>query len=320
MIPLDRLIKIIPQDQAVANKALAVSLQGITGIGLLTLADLAAAAANVQTTAGLPLITNATSAVSSAATASIQQSVATGTGQYGTLTMDDILGTAAGHVSANVLKQAAGTFGTMDLSPLISVYTMMNSTVSGAYGDPVAGPVIIPGGIAAGTYTNATTAFNGEAPQPGPPPPAIQITGGLGLLLDATEAIDSVTQDNPDGVASLNTGWQDIMNQLTLETRNQSMADLNFGELGNQVTNIYSLDISLPQYGQDTVKGGVAEFLQDVVDLPQLTAQAVVAVMRQGQTNLTATMIASNDAVPVGANPPTPPAALLPAQPPYSAP
>jgi len=170
MIPLDRLKQIIPQDQALANKALAVSLQGITGIGSLTLSRLASAAAKVQTTAGLPLVAAQTNAVSSSAVNSILNSVGTGTGQNGTVQLNDILGTAVGYISANVLTNAVVTFSTMNLTALINVYSTMANTVNGDYGDPVTGPVVIPTGVANGTYSNATTAFNGEA--------AGNVTGG----------------------------------------------------------------------------------------------------------------------------------------------
>jgi hypothetical protein len=76
----------------------------------------------------------------------------------------------------------------------------------------------------------------------------------------------------------------------------------------------------LPDYGQDTSVGGTAAFMQGVADMSNITGQAVIAVMRQGQTNLASTGIASNAQVPDAPNPPLPQAPLLPAQPPYPAP
>ena len=60
--------------------------------------------------------------------------------------------------------------------------------------------------------------------------------------------------------------------------------------------------------------------MQSVADLSNITGQAIIAVMRQGQTNLTSTGITSNAQVPDEPNPPIPQAPLLPAQPPYPAP
>jgi hypothetical protein len=313
MTTLDRLTQIIPPDQAVANKALAVSLQGITGIGALTLSRLATAAANVQTTTGLPLIAAQTSAVSPAAVTSILNSVGTGTGQNGTVQLNDILGTAVGYVSANALTTAVSTFTTMNLVALIDVYSTMANTVNGDYGDPITGPVVIPTGAASGTYSNAATAFDGES--------AGNVTGGLGLIPVSYSTISNVVAANPTQIATLNSSWANIMSQLALEKTTQAKADLDFALLtANSTSSIYSLVYSLPDYGQDTSVGGTAAFMQGVADLSNITGQAVIAVMRQGQTNLTSTGIASNAQVPAEPNPPIPPAPLLPAQPPYPAP
>lgn len=313
MTTLDRLSTIIPPDQAVANKALAVSLQGITGISQLTLSRLAAAASQVQTTAGLPLVAAQTSAVSQQSVNTILSTVGTGTGQNGTVTLYDVLGTAAGYISANVLISATGTLSTMtNISALSNVYLTMSNTVNGVYGDPVTGPVVIPSGIANGTYSNATAAFNGETD---PMDPTI---GGVGLIVAANQTISNVVSANPTQVTSLNSGWANIMSQLNLEKSTQAKANLDFALLtANDTQSIYSLAFSLPNYGQDTSVGGTAEFMQNVADMSNLTGQTIIAVMRQGQTNLEATGLSSNAQVPDNPNPPLPPAPLLPAQPPY---
>ena len=55
-ITYERLSLIIPPDQALANKAIQVSLQQIKNISTLSLAQLAAAFSNMQTTRDLPAI------------------------------------------------------------------------------------------------------------------------------------------------------------------------------------------------------------------------------------------------------------------------
>jgi hypothetical protein len=205
------------------------------------------------------------------------------------------------------------TFATMNLVALIDVYSTMANTVNGDYGDPVTGPVVIPTGLANGTYSNAATAFDGES--------AGNVTGGLGLIPASYTTISNVVASNPSQVTSLNSSWANIMSQLALEKTTQAKADLDFALLtANSTSSIYSLVYSLPDYGQDTSVGGTAAFMQGVADLSNITGQAVIAVMRQGQTNLTSTGIASNAQVPDAPNPPIPPAPLLPAQPPYPAP
>ena len=102
MTALNQLSQIIPQDQALANKALAVSLQGITGISSLTLPQIASAEGNFQTTAGLPLISAQKQAVPPATAYVLLQATATGSGPNGSLGIVDFLGTAAGYPAASV--------------------------------------------------------------------------------------------------------------------------------------------------------------------------------------------------------------------------
>ena len=303
MTTLDQLIQIIPQDQALANKALAVSLEGITNIGSLSLPKFANAVANVQTTAGLPLISAQTSAVSPATVSSIISSIGGGTGQGGTLQIDNVLGTAAGYVSANVLINATSTFSTMSLSGLINVYGEMANTVNGVYGDPVAGPVIIPTGPEAGTYANADSAFT------------------TALIPAAISQVGNVVSADPSQVTLLNSNWANIMSQLALEKSTQAKANLDFTQLTpNSTSSIYSFVFSLPQYGQDTTVGGMSQFIQSVADTSNLTGEAIIAALRQGQTNLPSTGIGGSSQIPADPIPPLPQAQLTPAQYPYPLP
>ena len=303
MTTLDQLSQIIPQDQALANKALAVSLEGITNIGALTLSKFANAVANVQTTAGLPLISAQTSAVSPATVSSIISAIGGGTGQGGTIQIDNVLGTAAGYVSANVLINATSTFNTMSLTGLISVYGEMANTVNGVYGDPVAGPVIIPTGPEAGTYANADAAFT------------------TALIPAAISQVGNVVSADPVQVNSLNNNWANIMSQLALEKSTQAKANLDFTQLTpNSTSSIYSFVFSLPQYGQDTTVGGMSQFIQSVADTSNLTGEAIIAALRQGQTNLPSTGIGGSSQIPSNPIPPLPQAQLIPAQYPYPQP
>ena len=301
MTALDQLIQMIPQDQAIANKALSVGLLDITGIQKLSLQQFASAVGNVQTTAGLPIVSAQTQAVTPAVANSVLSTTATGSGQNGTLSIVDFMGTAAGYPAAGVLTGAAATFTTFaNLEPLIGIYGTMANTVNGTFGDPVTGPVIIPSGPAAGTYANAEVAF----------------TTAL-IPVSQTEIANQVSA-NPSQVSSLNSGFTKITNQTALETTNQAKANLDFTQLtANSTSSIYSFVYSLPQYGQDTTKGGMAQFLQGLADMTTLSGEAMIGAMREGQAQLNTTGIGSNAQVP--ANPATPPpqANLLTAHYPY---
>lgn len=307
MTALNQLSQMIPQDQALANKALAVSLQGITGISLLSLPQFASAVGNVQTTAGLPLISAQKQAVPPATAATLLSKTATGSGPNGSLGIVDFLGTAAGYPAASVLTAAGVTFSQFaNLQPLINVYGFMANTVNGTFGDPTTGPIIIPGGPAAGTYANAEVAFTGVG------------GSGIGLIPAAQSEIANQVATNPAQVSSLNSGFTKITNQTTTETLNQTKANLDFTQLtANSTSSIYSMVQSLPQYGQDTTEGGMAQFMQGVADKTTLTGQAIIAAMREGQSSLNSTGISSNAQVPAQPASPPPQAKLLPAQYPY---
>ena len=306
----DRLSTIIPPDQALANKALSVSLLGITGIQALSLPQFANAVAKVQTTAGLPLVSALTEPVSNATVSIILSSVGTGTGQNGTVTIEDILGTAGGYVSANALTNSATVINSMPVlgvpgnpASLVGIYTYMSETVNGTFGDPLTGPVTIPDGPAAGSYGNANDAFN------------------TALLPAAYAEVANVVSADPTDVAALNSYWTAIINQLIAEQQNQAKANLNFTQLTpNSTSSIYGLVFSLPNYGQDNVVGGMAQFMQSVANLSDLGGQAIVAAMREGQTNLNGTGLSTNASVPDNPIPPIPPAPLIPAQYPYPLP
>jgi hypothetical protein len=156
--PLDQLSQMIPPDLALANKALAVSMQGITNISTLSLPSLASAAANVQTTFGLPAVSAQTSAVAPATASSLLATAGSGTGTNGTVLINNVMGTAAGTVMTDALTNSVSIINGLAIQGLGQVYKDMLNTVNGVYGNPITGPVKIPSGPAAGTYPAATAA------------------------------------------------------------------------------------------------------------------------------------------------------------------
>lgn len=320
--PYDQLSLMIPPDLALANKALAVSMQGITNISTLTLPALASASANVQTTYGLPLVNAQTSAVPPASAAAIGKSVGTGTGQNGTIKVIDILGTAAGVVSGPAMGNTNTILATMGTSDLQAGYQNMLNTVQGKYTvrvqpvpptDPVTYlgyQVIIPGGPGAGKY-------------PASPVPSAQVAVdtafSAGLIPALRNLISSYAGRYPTQYANLNTNWTNMINQLNLEKLQQTNANLNFAQLSaNDKQSIYGLVFALPQYGADTTAGGSNQFIQDLVVQNNFGGESIVATLRQGQTNLGATGIGSNNQVPVTPNPlPPESTGLSPSQYPY---
>jgi len=315
MTALDRLSQITPPDIALANKALSVSMLQITGIASMNLPDFANTVVNVQTTYGLPLITNATSAVPPNSANAIIGKLGAGTGNNGTITIADAMGTIAGVVSANALANTIEITSTMNLSNLSNIYIDMTATANGSYGDITTGPIVIPSGPANGTYDNLNAAFSGQEASG-------NTAGGPGLIPATTSnVIPSIVATYPNQTANLNTNWSNMATQLNLEKSIQASADIVFANLlPNSTSSIFSFVFSLPTYGQDTTVGGTAQFLEAAADKTTLGGEAIIATLRQGQSNVTSSSIKPSINVPSNPNPPPAQANLLPAQPPYPPP
>jgi hypothetical protein len=316
MIAYDRLSQIIPSDQALAAKAVATSLQQIAGITNMTLPVLANAVINLQTTNNLPLITALTQAVPT----SVSDYLANIAGTTGnSVVVCDVLGIAAGYQVTDYFLNTVSTFANTNIAYLTTVYQTMNSVVGNVYGDPVAGPVTIPGGQpAAGTYyavtsnavvttTAADSAFTGTG---GDTPPT-----GPGLLPAATNAIVSIATTSSAQVSTLNSYFTSMAAQVTQEKDLQSKAQIDFANLiPNNSPTVYSLVYNLPSYGVQTEAGGMAQFWEGVANISTFTGQAVVATLREGVNlaRLGNAGIQTNTLVPSNPNPPLAQANLIP--------
>lgn len=326
MISLERLQQIIPADQALANKALATSLQQIAGITNMTLPTLAQAVANLETTKDLPAISSLEEAVPPAI-ANYYINTLGNNGQP--LLVCDVLGIAAGYKVANIFINTVSTLANTNVSYLTSIYNTMSNVVVGTYGDPTAGPVVIPGGSpAAGSYypttgnvgnltnviisTAAESALTGSG---GDTPPT-----GPGLIPVATIEISNIVVSSPGQVSTLNSNFTSLGAQVTLEKSLQAKAQIDFANLTpNSNPTVYSLIYSLPFYGQQNEQGGLFQFWEGVADISTFTGQALVATMREGhnQQYLDNAGIQTNNHIPADPVPPIPTANLIPST--YSA-
>jgi hypothetical protein len=319
MIAYDRLQQIIPPDQALANKALSVSLAQITNIGTLTLPALASAVGNIATTRDLPLISSLTTAVPPEV-AAYYNTLAIGSGVNNTIQVVDVIGLASGWVATSAFGQTVSLYGNMNMTELTTVYNTMTNAASGTYGNTTAGPLTIPGGLpCAGTYTG--TEIEIIIPNPTPPPANITVIGYDPTALDlamtcllgsANVAIINLQNTYPTECAELNALWNGMANQVTSENSLQNTINLNYANLQpNSTTSIYSFIYSLPSYGNDTAEGGLSQMLENMSDLTTLGGQAVVACLRQGRntTALSNAGIPTNLTIPITTA--TPPQATL---------
>jgi hypothetical protein len=296
MIPYDRLSQIVPADQALACKALSVSLSQIAGLSTMTLPVLANAVSAQETTYDLPLISALTTAVPPAV-AQYFANTASGTGPGNSVVIYDLLGTAAGYVSAGAMANTVSNLATINVANLTSTYQTMANVVNGVYGDPAMGPITIPTGPYANTYADAEDAFANA------------------LIPGAQSQISTVVSAYPRATANLNTNWNAMASQLTLEKNLQGQAGLNFANLvPNSAGSMYSFIFNMPTYGRDTQVGGTGQLVESVADSTTFTGQAVIASLREGrnQVALQSVGISTNSSIPADPNPPAPTANLIP--------
>ena len=303
MIAYDRLSQIIPADQALAAKALATGLEQITGITNMTLPTLALAVSGLETITGPNQITALTTAVP----ASVAANVANIAGTAGQpVVVCDVLGIAAGYRITSNLITTVSTLANTNTVTLTSIYQNMDSVVGNVYGDPVAGPVIIPGGQpAAGTYTattdglgnvlvtaadSAMTGSGGDTPPTGP-----------GLIPVAQIEIANIANNDTAQVSVMNTNFTSMTAQIQQEKTLQSRAQIDFANLvANNNSTVFSLISNLPSYGQQTEPGGQRDFWSGVADQTTFTGQAIVATLQEGvnQAALDAAGIQTNSIIP----------------------
>ena len=302
MITYDRLSQIVPAGQALACKALSVSLQQIAGISTMRLPDLANAVIPQQTTRDLPLISALTVAVPPAVADYFSSTVAVGSGPNDSIVVCDIIGTAGGFVSAGAMANTISNLANVNVVSLASTYSTMANVVDGTYGDPTTGPVVIPTGPYANTYLDAEEAFANA------------------LIPGAQSQIGTVVSSYPSQTANLNTNWNNMAAQLTREISLQAQAGINYANLvPNSTSSMYSFIFTLPSTGRDTQAGGICQLVESVADYTSFTGQAVIACLREGrnQVALQSVGITTNADIPSEPNPPAPTANLIPST--YSA-
>jgi hypothetical protein len=310
MITYARLKNIIPEDQALANKALSVALEQINGISVVDLPTLANTVSALETTRDLPLITALTQAVPASVANYYTSTLAVGGGSNGDIRVVDIIGLAAGWVATTAFARTVAIFATMNLATLTSIYQRMDTALTGGYGLTDSGPIVIPAGPGAGTYNGTVN----PTPPPDYDPTAISLA--MATLTSAAQTeIANLQTTYPTQTAELNTLWNSMAQQISREDTLQALINLDYADLvANDRNSIYSLIYSLPTYGTETEVGGMAWFLETMADLTTQAGEAVVATLREGRNSvaLNSAGIVTNTRIPGDPNPPPEQAELLP--------
>lgn len=202
----------------------------------------------LNTTEGLPLIQNQTTAVDSSVTDYFANNVATGSGPNGTITTYDVIGLAIDSDDfASRLATATATINTLDgLGELTALKT---------------------------TYTNMLGSANNAAM--------------LAYIATANADIVTIAAAQPALVATLNTAWTYMANLLNKQKGYQNQAGLDYFNLQAADKNsVYSLVQNLLQYAQITTAQDACEFLQNIADTTTLGGQAIDGAMREARNTV----------------------------------
>jgi len=299
VIPYQRLARIVPSDQALACKAIQVSLQQIKNISGLTLAQLAEVFLNMETTRDLPAISALQQAVPASVAAFYSADYATGSGPNGTLVITDLLGAAVGVPYTSDITNVTTTINSMTtagfLTTLTDTYTRMKNTVDGVYTD-FSGNVVIPPGPGSGTYGNADAAMQA-------------------LISNATVQVSTIQSSYPTQSSVLNSNFNGMASHLASENTNLTLASIDIANLSSSGRGpIMSFVQILPNYGINTEQNGPNQFLETVADYNTQGGQAIIACLREGRNAafLNAVNVGLDTAIPATPSSVPPQANLIP--------
>lgn len=290
--------KIIPQDQALANKALVASLMQIKGIFNSTLVSMSKAVTSLETNTGLGDINALTTPVPASVGSTLQSQLGSGTGPGNTLVLNDVIGTAAGAThnvelpivtatmsnlaTANAFYTLSFDNGNANSSTKLGVFTVMNYVLSGSYNQSNPNPTPPPEDLAtivipapqpgAGTYGPANSA------------PSLYASVFDVLIPIAAGDISNIATTYSTNVAITTSAFGNMAAQLEREKTNQTKAQIDFANLQpNATSSVLSFASSLHSYGKDVEPGQAADYINSVADTSNQTGQAIIASMREAR-------------------------------------
>jgi hypothetical protein len=200
----------------------------------------------ISTMAGLPDIQAQTSAIPTSVANFYKNTMATGTGPNGTLTIGDVLGAAAGYGYTDNLDFVVSEFVTLNNSGALSnLYTIYQNMLSAS--------------------DDATM---------------------LGQIIAANTAITNIVLNYGSVTDAINTAWSAMATNLNKEYLNQTKAGIVWADIpANNQISVQGLIQNIPQYGHEVAAGGPAWFLDQVADTSIIGGQAIVGSMRESRNN-----------------------------------
>ena len=290
MTTYNQLRRIIPPDQALANKGLQAGLEQVKNIFDTALPALASATVGLESNTDLPAINALTQPLPANVIAYYTQTFATGSGPDGLLLLTDVIGTAAGvqnpefESTITILTSFTST-GVLD--PLLGsqqIYATMETAASGVWtvqtsppvppDDPGVWTTTIPAGwIGTGAYP-ASSAND-----------SIQLAFTTALTPAMQSAVNTVVANNSANCAVLNSNWITIANELVTEQNNISLSGIVFANLIPN-SQPFGLVYNLAGNGLDIVEGGTAFVLQSVANATTQGGQAMISTMREARNQV----------------------------------
>jgi hypothetical protein len=294
MTTYNQLKKIIPPDQALANQALSRSLRQVKEIFNTDLPSVAAAVSNLESNKDLNLINSLDTPLPPVVANVWGNTFATGTGPGNTITINDVIGIAAGATVTDVLPTVTDTIqelanvGALDpLSGTQGVYTVMANVLANVYTSTDPGPpetytISIPSPLPGQGSYGPSTSFT-----------AVIDAAFSNLISIGNSVISNIASSYSDQANVTNQAYDQMAYQLELNVTNSIAAGIDIGNVVNDIANANlianSVSVSLGlasrlhDIGLDVTEGGAAQFFEAVAVTSNLPGQAVIASMREGR-------------------------------------
>lgn len=281
--------KIIPDDQALANSALIRSLKQVKNIINIDFRSFAAFSAALESVTDLSSVNDLSAPVPATIQTIVQDSLATGTGENNSLTLYDLIGTAAGWVHTESFDSAANILGTVDTQNLVTLYKTTTDTLAGLYTNPIEvdpgpPPVIMYQTVVPGSGTYLASTANASISL------AVSDNTSIGLVPQMVVEVNDIVAGFPQQVEQLNQLWSNMAEQINREAKNRYMAELIF-QFGpdeypdlkpNSRSSALAMISSLHSFGTETSPNGTADFFNAVAQ-NTLGGQSVIASLREGR-------------------------------------
>jgi hypothetical protein len=263
---------LIPADIAVAAGAFSVSMQQIKNITNVPIERFAQVASNLETTQGLNLVNGTNVPTDTTLAQTSLTSIALGSGASNTYTYSDFFGCMSGLPYPWELMQ----------SLILSIQTSNLATI----------------------YANLYSATQGSS---------VGLDAAVQAQIDLANAeIATIQNVSPIQAAQLNSLYSKTATQLNIEQRARynglsTLPNPRTGTIYPYPTTTYSFVDTVPTYALSTQPNMVAQTLEAISDLTNVTGQSIVGMMResrnQARLNLVGIPLDNNipDTVPLNA-------------------